>query len=38
MCVVEQEKVRTQPDDVMVIKEVAAIKEAIEIKARYHFQ
>lgn len=29
---------RTQPDDVMAIKEVAAIKEAIELIAQCHFQ
>lgn len=29
---------RSQPDDVMAIKEVAAIKEAIELRAQCHFQ
>lgn len=29
---------RSQPDDVMVIKEAAAIKEAIELKAQRQFQ
>lgn len=38
VCAVQQEKVRTQPDDVMVIKEVATIKEVIELRAQYHFQ
>lgn len=29
---------RSQPDDVMAIKEVAAIKEAIELAAQCHFR
>lgn len=40
VCVVEQEEggFRTQPDDVMAIKEVAAIKEAIELRAQCHIR